>query len=861
MKRLYTIVILMLSLIVESAAQHDAIYIYHNDGQFDAFLKTSIDSITYSHYDKDSIQHDTWQTQVIYTADSIYQIPLAAIESVELVTPKPVYKANVVILSEKLSEYIIECSSNSITFSSDIPSALIPKVGQILATDIHDNAIESEFSGRVTSIKTNNSNIICECEAVGLYDIYERLLVVGQAKSYIDNNASLSKSRTSLIGKNIGIALPPNISLSASFKDVDLWKNDCSKVNINGNFSIELQQPSLTLDYIICIGEENLKDFVRFKSRLNSEGSFGINGEIKGEIAPDPWLPIGIPFNVCGIAGAIDLGFFINTSGSLDVSSNFPFHFDTTFGFEYKEGEGFSEYPENPRRNAGWGTPDLKLSLDGEIFFGFASKLSIGILHKGIVSADITTYLGPKFSASFTLASSQDGISNTMYDLLSNSEVKSSVELSVEPGYKVFFKDRESFGVNANFVLFEKSSMLIPTIDTPDWKSGKERSGTLSASIYNDSFFPVKVGWEIYDGNILTQKKYFDGNYQSQEKWDNPSLIYNVFNLPKEYNYKAYPIIKLFDTYEMRVPEYATMSSKKEEKTNVTTGSSKIKYLTRAYVNVSVSGLQYLQSSYKIGVVYGTDKSDLTVDYDADVVYTDVAADGTYTIDLGTLKDYSTTYYYRACLITGDTIYYGDIKNFTTRNKITGPTEGTMIDLGLSVKWARCNLDAFSPYEQGSHYAWGETEIKSYYSKDNYDTHNWNIFTKPNCISGTAYDAATAKLGDKWRMPTLEEVQELERECIKTELYTGYWGTTREKGYLFIGPNGNSIFLPYGDRIWDGNVTGADHEGEYYTGTAYESYGPVYMFDVSTRPLRGLLSGYEGLMIRPVYGDLPEKSK
>ena len=37
------------------------------------------------------------------------------------------------------------------------------------------------------------------------------------------------------------------------------------------------------------------------------------------------------------------------------------------------------------------------------------------------------------------------------------------------------------------------------------------------------------------------------------------------------------------------------------------------------------------------------------------------------------------------------------------------------VDLGLSVKWATCNVGANSPEDYGDYYAWGETSTKSSY--------------------------------------------------------------------------------------------------------------------------------------------------
>ncbi|MBQ0156683.1 MAG: hypothetical protein KBT22_08950, partial [Bacteroidales bacterium] len=34
------------------------------------------------------------------------------------------------------------------------------------------------------------------------------------------------------------------------------------------------------------------------------------------------------------------------------------------------------------------------------------------------------------------------------------------------------------------------------------------------------------------------------------------------------------------------------------------------------------------------------------------------------------------------------------------------------VDLGLSVKWATCNIGASKPEEYGDYFAWGETEPK-----------------------------------------------------------------------------------------------------------------------------------------------------
>ena len=148
-----------------------------------------------------------------------------------------------------------------------------------------------------------------------------------------------------------------------------------------------------------------------------------------------------------------------------------------------------------------------------------------------------------------------------------------------------------------------------------------------------------------------------------------------------------------------------------------------------------------------------------------------------------------------------------------TKSETTGKNNGhECVDLGLSVKWATCNLGASSPSDQGNYYAWGETSTKSEYTRDSYKYLGDDI---GNNISGTQYDAARANWGGTWRMPTLEEIEELIDKCTWT------WTTLDgHNGYLVTGPNGKSIFLPAA--------------GIRYTGLDYEGFYGVYWSATST---------------------------
>ena len=169
------------------------------------------------------------------------------------------------------------------------------------------------------------------------------------------------------------------------------------------------------------------------------------------------------------------------------------------------------------------------------------------------------------------------------------------------------------------------------------------------------------------------------------------------------------------------------------------------------------------------------------------------------------------------------------------------------VDLGLpsGIKWATRNLGADKPEDYGHYFAWGETEPKNEYTEENSLTYNV-VMTD---ISGNAqYDAATANWGDKWRMPTKDAIKELIEECD--------WiceGVNGVNGYKVVGPNGNSIFLPFSGRIDDEygeHLLSAGSREFYWSSTPYnEDENKVYI--LMNRDIYDLCC-YIGCSIRPV---------
>ena len=138
------------------------------------------------------------------------------------------------------------------------------------------------------------------------------------------------------------------------------------------------------------------------------------------------------------------------------------------------------------------------------------------------------------------------------------------------------------------------------------------------------------------------------------------------------------------------------------------------------------------------------------------------------------------------------------------------------VDLGLSVKWATCNVGATKPYEHGDYFAWGElyplsgatvwqSNYKFFNGKDK-ECNHFDIISKYNTSSlhgiidnketlEVEDDVAQYRWGGKWRIPTDEEFRELLAKCTwtKTKLngVVGYIVTSKVEGFL-----DKSIFIP-----------------------------------------------------------------
>ena len=165
-------------------------------------------------------------------------------------------------------------------------------------------------------------------------------------------------------------------------------------------------------------------------------------------------------------------------------------------------------------------------------------------------------------------------------------------------------------------------------------------------------------------------------------------------------------------------------------------------------------------------------------------------------------------------------------KGSGSEDKSKSADEVEAVDLGLSVKWANMNVGAKKASGYGTYFAWGETQPKEYYS---WNTYVWSrgdsqFLTKYSTTDRKiqltpADDAARTNWGGEWRMPTVDEFEEL----INPDNCNWEWITQDGvNGYKVTGKKtGKSIFLPITGFRYYANTQFRAISGIYWTSSLY----------------------------------------
>lgn len=191
-----------------------ALFVYRNDGHFNAFMQSNILSISHS-----------GESVNVHAVDSTYKIPYSAIDSVSFHGLETIYSKDVVMLDQYIP-YVASAAGMSISFDKSLPSVMAVKPGDILLYEKIDDHFPNGFAARVLYVE-NKGGYACTCVPVGIEEVYEQLLLFGEysASSVLPSmniqHGALEMSATGDVVPSFSVsivrrrALPTNVMVSA----------------------------------------------------------------------------------------------------------------------------------------------------------------------------------------------------------------------------------------------------------------------------------------------------------------------------------------------------------------------------------------------------------------------------------------------------------------------------------------------------------------------------------------------------------------------------------------------------------------------------------------------------------------------
>lgn len=546
-------------------SMEDAFYIYRNDGGFNGFLFSEVERMEFSKVDTAGVTQYDYVVQEIQTADSLYRIPISAIDSVSFTTPKTVYKADVAATTEsELWDYVIGSDSLSrLVLSASMPAALMPKVGDKLVTTKSRDYLPGGFYGIVTNVRSAGGNTIVDCKSASLTEFFDRhIFKGGMYLASPDVAQSRAPRRAGESGHTFHEELEPiegQIELEKEWELVENWK-------FTGTGTIGAK---ITPDvYIHAFGSidptAGLNTDISLHVKADSEFDLSIKGVLEGSIDYElaqsrKWIP--------------DTPFFIVTKGGINNTISgemeFKYHFENTStvigaaqlnqGVFYNNMMTHMEY-----KNLG---SKHKFECTGTVTakVGPYFSLALVIAHEDLAKLEARVDAGLQAVISAQIKKSDWGLvfgdeSNTaLYDALNrDGSVKTGLfgtgVLNVG-----FMKEEEKLADLFELERgFDFEGGLVPKFEKPTaYYSSESKTLSLFGKAKRKVLTPVSLGFAIYDmkGKQVGNIEWAEDHYTDPGDYDFFSFSKEIPNFPTGW-YNIHPVVNQFTKDMLAKPAY-----------------------------------------------------------------------------------------------------------------------------------------------------------------------------------------------------------------------------------------------------------------------------------------------------------------
>ncbi len=600
----YVLALILVLTGMQGVCAQDAFYIYRNDGNFDGFFFDQVKRMGYSKTDLLGNDHDIYVVQEVETADSLYRIPLAAIDSIGFQQPEIILSPKLKNMAELnadgkcMSDYVIKVEALSdnynyftLEFDLNTPEELLPQSKDVIV-DFYNPLYKREgvkdedysgFSGKVQwsgkeKSKDGYHYMVYTEPLESLSDVFVQFISTEEVAE--DENGHQTRR---LAGWNPGNVrkglLDGQGSVNGTILDIDLpLKRDFSvgKGTVTVELGVKLKS-RLAATYKITKNDFFIKTLSIHEAELKSALAGKYDGDFEAQIVglPERSSSIKFPANLPIFQTRPAPNAFLRLKGEMGARIDLPaVRYWTKQSFlvdkDMRPMMSFSYDTNGPvgklEESIFEGT-DLSLYVNGSAQIGV--KLSANIESndwlKDIFSTGLycDLYLGPQVEGKVELKESVkdliDGTTN-LYQLMKGSNVNVAglaANMEVKGKLKMFNDDEAKTFLEYNKKFWDATWYLFPDLSKSEAHFDTE-TGDIVATVRatRPVFVPTKLGFGVFDQEKQCVAKDFNSiNYFISEKLANEG----TFKFPN-LNCGPYNVRPVLQVLGMEVPADPTFN-------------------------------------------------------------------------------------------------------------------------------------------------------------------------------------------------------------------------------------------------------------------------------------------------------------
>lgn len=540
MKKLFLSLLFIIATLASMAQSvGEAFYIYRNDGQFNAFFREEVDSIVYSCYDADSIFQNDIVTQLVYTVDSIYRIPLAAIDSVGFTQPETIYNTSVIQI-DQLLPYIHSVDGMTIHFNGNMPHDLQPNVGDVLLYEKFQNPFPNGFAGKVNSTDRGDYYVV-SCDTASFEEIYDRIV---SYETFDINEPTMSRRAP---------GDPNDFNPNREGYHLQVSTDGTLRshgVSLNGDFYIrgtgrwirhrESGQPtysdlSMTVDIT-----------------TDAEVSWTQGVKIDHDFDDLFDIPVRLPN---GLQGTLALTPFVELSSTFGLKNEFSSFQSYTIGARTENGQLHTYF------SPVFHVDEPKTIMKGEVELYAGAKLTLSF-GAAMNIARVSGSVSGGFYAKGELKAADSSIDNTdNYELSKDDVVTTSIRAALDVSAGLYLtnavKLESKYRLGAHD-FFKFDHYILPLFEKPTYKRNEEDKTKIGVTlpVKRDLIGDVNVGLALFDANhhLIDTKFEEERPYRVEANFANNPVELTFTGVETDKLYTVSPVVRILDQEYLATP-------------------------------------------------------------------------------------------------------------------------------------------------------------------------------------------------------------------------------------------------------------------------------------------------------------------